>query len=221
MIKIIAVDDFDNKEVTIKMMQEWWKENASDLELEKGVPRWRTRVDASNACKVLMKRIDRQIRIDEFTEGMSDEEYDALMQAPHLTEQQYEALMNDPDITKEDWLAKMRVPAAFDATKPPVEEEEEKPARRLSSNSIGISLSWKNEEVKKARTTRHRVYVLHENQETEHKSTKAAFDYYGLPDSKHIRFRMRLKQNGFESITHDGGVYEFRLGAEGKGVNEK
>lgn len=81
-----------------------------------------------------------------------------------------------------------------------------------ASNAAGVSASWSNEEVRAARLTRDGVAVsCNGAPESEHKSTRDAFRHYRLPDSKHIRFRLRLKANGTETFEWGGKKYVFTL----------
>lgn len=100
----------------------------------------------------------------------------------------------------------------------PVEEgegsdDEDNPAIPFrASNAAGVSASWGNSEVREARLTRDGVAVSMEGaSETEHKSTRDAFRHYRLPDSKHIRFRLKLKANGTETFEWNGKKYVFTL----------
>ena len=69
----------------------------------------------------------------------------------------------------------------------------------------GIAESWKRPEVALARVTRNTVVCNGE----EFQSVRAAFAAFGLPDSKHIKFRMALKAEGFKTFTHNGVDYKF------------
>lgn len=81
-----------------------------------------------------------------------------------------------------------------------------------ASNSAGVAASWKNPEVVAARLTRDGVKVSVDGAKpTEHKSTRDAFRHYRLPDSKHIRFRMKLKAEGNQTFEHNGKKYVFTI----------
>lgn len=76
-----------------------------------------------------------------------------------------------------------------------VEADIEKPKRQLShaSNAAGVAASWADPSVAAARLTRDGVTVTVDGKTTTHKSTRDAFRFYRLMDSKHIRFRGQLK----------------------------
>ncbi len=83
------------------------------------------------------------------------------------------------------------------------------------------SESWDDPRVSEARLTRHRVFVTtHQGMEPtpetavesgEYRSTQAAFDALGLPGSKAVRFRMRLKENGKLAFQFGDKTYAFEL----------
>jgi hypothetical protein len=62
--------------------------------------------------------------------------------------------------------------------------------------SAAISASWADPDVRAARTARAKVRVGG----VVYRSVREAFQALGLPDSKHIRFRMDLKATGKESF---------------------
>lgn len=65
------------------------------------------------------------------------------------------------------------------------------------ARSEGVKRSWFNEEVKIKRSTRHAVKVKgRDGKEMHFRSVRQAFAELGLPLSKHIRFRMALKEEG-------------------------
>lgn len=83
------------------------------------------------------------------------------------------------------------------------------------------SESWEDPNVSEARLTRHRVMVtVHSGMQptpetaletAEYRSTQAAFDGLGLPGSKAVRFRMRLKQSGKLAFQFGDKTYAFEL----------
>jgi capsule polysaccharide export protein KpsE/RkpR len=79
------------------------------------------------------------------------------------------------------------------------------------SNAAGISASWADPEVRDARLTRQGVAVVVGGKASQYNSTKAAFEALGLPISKHIRFRMKLKEAGKLAFEHDGKSYAFAI----------
>ena len=80
------------------------------------------------------------------------------------------------------------------------------------SNASGVASSWADAEVAAARLTRDGVSVTVGSVTTTHKSTREAFRAYKLPDSKHIRFRLKLKTSRAEMFEHDGVKYYFTIG---------
>ncbi|AFO10449.1 hypothetical protein [Escherichia phage ECML-117] len=76
------------------------------------------------------------------------------------------------------------------------------------SNSEGIAKSWDNKEVAQKRLTRNGVMVEGVG---EFKSVRVAFAALGLPDSKHIRFRMKLKEAGRLTFEFGNKSYTFQI----------
>ncbi|QFG06840.1 hypothetical protein O157vBn_00002 [Escherichia phage vB_Eco4M-7n] len=76
------------------------------------------------------------------------------------------------------------------------------------SNSKGIAKSWDNKEVAQKRLTRNGVMVEGVG---EFKSVRVAFAALGLPDSKHIRFRMKLKEAGRLNFEFGNKSYTFQI----------
>lgn len=183
MITITFAEDFDRPEHTAKQLAEWYNANCS--ELDKTMPHngLRTKVLTINACKRLMKAIDDQIEMEEETEGMTDEEFKAWVLGGAVAEE------DEPKAKKSDRDENVR----------------------RASNSDGISASWRDESIKKARTTRNKVQVEYKGEKTIHRSAGAAFLSLGLPDSKCIRFRLKLKASGCETFEHNGEKYVFTL----------
>lgn len=192
MIKPVLPEDFADKSVTMNQLVEWF--NANCPESQKVASRgWRTKALAITACQNMMKSVDAQIAFEEETDHLSDEEFQAMMIA--------ELNANAQDAIKEGTKAGDDKARAVS----------DKPAVRLASNSLGIAASWQDEGIKKARTTRNRVEVVYNGKREEHKSVRAAFTSYGLPDEKHIRFRMKLKASKAETFEHNGEKFEFAL----------
>lgn len=67
------------------------------------------------------------------------------------------------------------------------------PTPASADRSAAISATWANPEVAAARAQRSKVFVEGRG---EYRSVKAAFVALGLPISKHIPFRMKLKASG-------------------------
>lgn len=76
------------------------------------------------------------------------------------------------------------------------------------SNSEGIAKSWDKKEVSQKRLTRNAVMVEGVG---EFKSVRVAFAALGLPDSKHIRFRMKLKEAGRLNFEFGNKSYTFQI----------
>lgn len=111
------------------------------------------------------------------------------------------------DMSDEEFEANMRAELS---AKPVEEKPSAKPTGRRS-NSQGIAASWLNNDVANRRLTRDGVVVQIEGVTTEHKSVRAAFAYYRLPDSKHIRFRGKLKDDGIAIFLWEGKEYQFTI----------
>lgn len=82
-------------------------------------------------------------------------------------------------------------------------------ARR--SNAAGIAASWLDTDVREARLYRQGVIVMIGKSAQEFNSTHAAFAALGLPMSKVIRFRMKLKEAKKLAFTHAGKTFEFSI----------
>jgi len=79
------------------------------------------------------------------------------------------------------------------------------------SNSEGVAASWTDNSVAAARLVRDGVRVEVDGKATSHKSCRDAFRAHKLPDSKHIRFRVKLKASRKEVFEHDGKRYYFSI----------
>lgn len=108
------------------------------------------------------------------------------------------------ELSDEEFEAKMKAEIAGGV--------EKKEAR---SNSAGIAASWTDKKVFEARMKRDGVSVewngvggLHLE---EFKSVRAAFAALALPDSKHIRFRMKLKESKVAVFPWAGVDYTFKI----------
>jgi len=75
--------------------------------------------------------------------------------------------------------------------------------------SAAIAASWNDPLVAQKRMTRHGVMVTCNSSTAEYKSVRAAFAALGLPDSKHIRFRMLVKEHGTAVFEFNGEKYLF------------
>lgn len=80
-----------------------------------------------------------------------------------------------------------------------------------ASNAAAIADSWGDPEVAAARLTRNGVTVTVDGNTSEHRSVREAFCHYRLPDERHIRFRILLKQFQARDFIHNDKVYAFEL----------
>ncbi|PLP98895.1 hypothetical protein [Cupriavidus pauculus] len=78
-----------------------------------------------------------------------------------------------------------------------------------------IAESWKREEVVAARLTRDGVRCTVDGVSTDSRSLRESFRVHGLPDHKHIRFRMSLKASRAATFVWEGFEYHFELVALG------
>ncbi|AXF41791.1 hypothetical protein [Pseudomonas phage E79] len=115
-----------------------------------------------------------------------------------------EDLKPEEEITEEEALEEIRKMREEAKNAP----EKVKEAKDLSA---AIANSWKDPEVSKKRTQRHGVAVTVKGKRGEFRSTNAAFIEFGLPSSKHIRFRMQLKAAGKLTFEHEGVKYNFEI----------
>lgn len=103
---------------------------------------------------------------------------------------------------------------AYQANKEaPVTNEEAKaePKTERKSNAEGVANSWRDASVVEARLKRDGVSVEVDGALTEYRSVRQAFNELGLPDSKHIRFRMKLKAAKSAVFTQDGKDFLFNI----------
>jgi hypothetical protein len=98
--------------------------------------------------------------------------------------------------------AERRVDAMIAALPAAKIDKDEKPSGSISE---GVKASWSNPEVKAARSERTNIFAGRAGQEMQYfRSVREAFRFFGLPDSKHIKFRMAFKagtQDAFEGVT--------------------
>lgn len=80
-----------------------------------------------------------------------------------------------------------------------------------ASNAAGVAASWADPAVAAARLTRDGVSVTIGDDVQTFKSTRDAFRALRLMDSKHIRFRGILKENGTAVYTENGKEYHFAI----------
>jgi hypothetical protein len=102
--------------------------------------------------------------------------------------------------------------AKSEGTKPVVKSSSSK-----ASNSDGVAASWVDSDIRAARLTRDGVEVnLDGNSVGIFKSTREAFRALRLPDNKHIRFRLKLKESHRDqgegaTFEHNGKKYVFTI----------
>lgn len=113
---------------------------------------------------------------------------------------------DDENVTEEEALAEIRRMREAQATK--------KTSVGKTSGltlSAAIAKSWERADVAEKRRTRHGVLVQVNGKSNEFKSVRSAFAELGLPDEKHIRFRMKLKENHTAVFEYEGLSYTFTL----------
>lgn len=110
----------------------------------------------------------------------------------------------DDEITEADARAELEL------LKAAATEKKTKPSKASGLTlSAAIAQSWHDPLVAQKRMTRHAVIVTCNGSSDEFKSVRAAFSTLGLPDSKHIRFRMKVKELGAAVFEHEGQKYHF------------
>jgi len=112
----------------------------------------------------------------------------------------------EDEITEEEALAEIRAAAAKRK-----EEAEKKGAKSGLTLGDAISKSWEDPEVAAARATRNGVTVTVNGITNEFGSVRKAFAALGLPDSKHIRFRGKLKAAKEMVFDWAGQSYLFKV----------
>lgn len=100
-----------------------------------------------------------------------------------------------------------------------VKLEAEKRPLSHASNAAGVAASWADPAVHAARLTRDGVTVTVDGKTTTHKSTRDAFRFYRLMDSKHIRFRGILK--AARTATYEEGKKSYVFAIIGTDENTK
>lgn len=183
---------------------------------EKQITKFADRLTAEKRCEGLMTRLNTAAMIEsaKLADALPE---DGGFKAPADAR---------PEVEEEDEPADLPVVTGnpFGALIPKekteeVGEEGGEPDRFIKastgrSNREGVRASWNDPEVREARQTRDSVVVtLGEDPETtsSYKSTRAAFRALGLPDSKHIRFRMKLKEDGKATFEHEEKAYNFEI----------
>ena len=85
--------------------------------------------------------------------------------------------------------------------------DDEKKAASKAKASASIAKSWEDEGVRAARKIHHSVTV--DGVQGTFRSVREAFKHLGLPDSKHIPFRLKLKAEGTKTFTFGKLSYTF------------
>jgi hypothetical protein len=110
--------------------------------------------------------------------------------------------------TAEEQEARLAAEHAADTAQDKRDEEK----RRTLSDAI--KETWTRPAVRAARLTQDKVRVTFEGNSEGFRSVWNAFEYYGLPAEKHIRFRGQLKKARVLDFTHNGEVYSFEYDAK-------
>jgi hypothetical protein len=114
---------------------------------------------------------------------------------------------SETEETEEEEAARIEAEARADE-----EEAARVEKKRRASNSLGVAISWTNPEVKAARLIRDAVTVeTPDGNISGYRSTREAFRAFRLPDSVHIRFRLKLKASKDEIFEYNGVKYRFRI----------
>jgi hypothetical protein len=117
-------------------------------------------------------------------------------------------------LTEKGWEAFKSLPEGYG-----VELKVEKRPLSHASNAAGVAASWADPAVHAARLKRDGVMVTVDGKTTTHKSTRDAFRFYRLMDSKHIRFRGILKAAG--TATYEEGKKSYAFAIVGVDANTK
>jgi len=110
------------------------------------------------------------------------------------------------EITEEMALAELAAMKAASAGK-----KESKGSKTGLTLGQAIAASWLDDGVAAKRMTRNGVMVTVNGKSAEFKSVRTAFAELGLPDAKHIRFRMLVKAEGQAIFEFNGQSYLFAL----------
>lgn len=199
--EILSKEDFNG--LSMKQLVEWFNENCAENEIVKS---FRTLAVGVNRCSLLMERIDDQIAFEEETDHLTDAEFESLMRE--------QLGVNDPELATNirKSIDEATMPGddavrAAGITQPQPKKERQK----ARSNSDGVATSWLQPETAKKRVTRNHVTVTYAGKTEEFASVRKAFSHLGLPDSKHIRFRGKLKKSGEEIFDNNGEKFIFKL----------
>ena len=124
------------------------------------------------------------------------------------------ATLPDPDSEEEP--EEDDQPNSFGAMGKAIGAMADKPEPRASaagraSNSLGVALSWLVPDVRVRRLTRDSVEVTVDGATSHFKSAQDAFRLYRLPESKFIRFRIKLKADRSQVFEFGGKSYLFQI----------
>lgn len=189
---------------------------------EKQITKFADRLTAEKRCEGLMNRLNTAALIESVESGASEEvggsalnpvqddgsdTQDGADEDQGEEEQpEHQTATGNPFAA----LVKGNVVEGHEAL-PEDGEKEVIKATKWKSNREGVRASWNDPEVRAARQTRDSVFVTVDGSTSGHKSTRSAFRDFLLPDSKHIRFRMKLKEAGSATFEHDGKTYLFTI----------
>lgn len=108
----------------------------------------------------------------------------------------------EDEVTEEEALAELALMKAAAAKGPAV-------AKSGLTLGQAIAASWTDPEIAAKRMTRHHITVTVNGKSADYKSVAAAFGALGLPMSKHIRFRMKVKSEGAAIFEFNNQSYHF------------
>lgn len=202
--QIINPEDFEK--LSMRELVEWFNGNIGE---GGAVKTFRTLAVGVLRCKNLMRQLDEEIELEEATEGMTDEEFRAYVFRNMTGEEDSELARNVAHA-----ITEATMPGDERVRRSSILHDERLPRVKFSGNSESVAASWADEATAKARSTRHHVKVAYgkmkEKTET-FGSVRKAFHALGLPESKHIRFRGKLKKSGHEVFEHNSETFVFYL----------
>lgn len=202
---IVTAADFQG--LSMRQLVEWFNENCAEHERVKS---FRTLAMGVTRCTVLMQRIDDQIAFEEETDHLSDEEFQELM-----IRQLHESNESSATSSVKKAIAEATMPGDDEIRASGLIKPGTKIRAKAYSNSEGVSASWKYVDTKRKRVTRNHVNVTYSGKTEEFGSVRKAFTALGLPDSKHIRFRGKLKASGKEVFEFNGEDFIFEIISSG------
>lgn len=204
--KLLTIDNI--KEIPTKILVDFWNAHHADALIKK----FADRKTAEKRILTLVERLAHSEPVSEPTDAPAAPVYKTRASRkvkPEADEPEQESPNADKpedEISEEEALAEL----ALMRERAKGQETPEKKQERKDA-AAAIADSWKDEEVRAARTTRNGVIVTVNGKSAEFTSTRKAFAEFGLPDSKHIRFRMKLKAEKAQVFEHNGNKYFFEL----------